>query len=81
MLNADSRGHMEGWQVGKTLVALPTNAYVQELALQTFHRLQAQGYAHIEPEDAFLSGFARGLVFAVQGLIHTKGVPTWPPSN
>lgn len=62
MLGADRRGHQEGWRVATALTIVPTFEHIAVLAETTLADLKSQHYAHLTPEDAFLSGFVNGLL-------------------
>lgn len=67
MITAFRRGHIVGSEQALLYQTVSvTLDHVQRLALNTFHALQAGGYAHIEPQPEFIEGFTTGFVLCHQ---------------
>ncbi len=75
MIDGERRGYMAGAEAiapvieeaGDKPVRIPTDDELGRLAADAWIEYQSRGYAHIEPREAFLRGYAmacRGLLIA-----------------
>lgn len=58
MIDGERRGYQAGAEAVSTLPYVPTDEELGRLAATAWTEYLSRGYAHIEPREAFLHGYA-----------------------